>query len=104
MFIVSKSNSILVKQAATAVVSRRSLSSTPVQRLYIQNNLHNDQTHASQSALDPNAKLYDFRSDTVTAPTDEMFEVMKQATRNDSVFEVSRMTPVKLPSNGKAIY
>ncbi|KAI8065703.1 pyridoxal phosphate-dependent transferase [Gongronella butleri] len=36
---------------------------------------------------DPNARWYDLRSDTVTAPTDEMFEVMKKATRNDSVFE-----------------
>ncbi|KAI8086164.1 pyridoxal phosphate-dependent transferase [Halteromyces radiatus] len=82
MSMAIKSKPILVKQAVC-----RYLSTSPVQRLYIQNNLHNDQTHTSQPAMDPNAKLYDFRSDTVTAPTDEMFEVMKKATRNDSVFE-----------------
>ncbi|CAO3618471.1 unnamed protein product [Cunninghamella echinulata] len=68
--------------------SRRYLSTSYAQRLYIQNNLHNDQTHHSAAAyVDPNAEIFDFRSDTVTRPTDEMFEVMKKATRNDSVFE-----------------
>lgn len=31
----------------------------------------------------------DFRSDTLTIPTDEMFEVMKHASRGDDVYEVS---------------
>jgi threonine aldolase len=39
---------------------------------------------------DPHAKLYDFRSDTVTAPTDEMFDIMKAASRNDDVFQVRK--------------
>jgi threonine aldolase len=39
--------------------------------------------------LDPKAKVYDFRSDTVTAPTDEMFDIMKSASRGDDVFQVS---------------
>lgn len=66
--------------------ARRSFSTTPSSHLYIQTNLHNDQTH---KAIQADGKFYDFRSDTVTAPTDEMFEVMKNASRGDDVFEAS---------------
>ncbi|ORX56307.1 hypothetical protein DM01DRAFT_1334782 [Hesseltinella vesiculosa] len=71
----------------TATVSaRRCFTSSASRPLYIHNNLQNDQSHHLPNG-DPDAKWYDLRSDTVTAPTDEMFEVMKNATRNDSVFE-----------------
>jgi threonine aldolase len=40
--------------------------------------------------MDPKAKVFDFRSDTVTAPTDEMFDIMKSASRGDDVFQVRR--------------
>lgn len=79
VFIFSKTNF----PKATA---RRSFSTTPSSHLYIQTNLHNDQTH---KAIQADGKFYDFRSDTVTAPTDEMFEVMKNASRGDDVFEAS---------------
>ncbi|KAL0088685.1 pyridoxal phosphate-dependent transferase [Phycomyces blakesleeanus] len=68
------------------LLARRSLSSTVVSRLYIQNNLSNDQTHPKLE-VDGARKVADFRSDTVTAPTDEMFEVMKKASRGDDVFQ-----------------
>lgn len=35
--------------------------------------------------------IYDMVSDTATKPTDEMFEVMKQATREDDVYHVRRI-------------
>jgi hypothetical protein len=34
-------------------------------------------------------QIYDFRSDTVTKPTDEMFDIMRNASRGDDVFNVS---------------
>ena len=34
-------------------------------------------------------QIYDFRSDTVTRPTDEMFDVMRNASRGDDVFDVN---------------
>ena len=37
--------------------------------------------------------VYDFVSDTATQPTDEMFEIMKQATRGDDVYLVSLLKP-----------
>lgn len=76
------------KTMSTMLLLRRSFSSSFARRLYIQNNLNNDQTHKSIEC-DPNAKMYDFRSDTTTAPTDEMFDIMKSASRGDDVFEVS---------------
>jgi hypothetical protein len=33
--------------------------------------------------------IYDMVSDTATKPTDQMFEIMKQATREDDVYHVS---------------
>ncbi|KAI8136913.1 pyridoxal phosphate-dependent transferase [Fennellomyces sp. T-0311] len=72
-------------------IARRQFSTAGVSRLYIQNNLNNDQTHPSLQ-VDPGKKVYDFRSDTVTAPTDEMFEVMKAASRGDDVFQEDRST------------
>ncbi|KAF7726442.1 Threonine aldolase [Apophysomyces ossiformis] len=71
------------------LVARRNFSNAVVSRLYIQNNLQNDQTHQSVQA-DPSRKVYDFRSDTVTAPTDDMFDIMKAASRNDDVFQANR--------------
>lgn len=32
--------------------------------------------------------IYDFTSDTATIPTDEMFDIMKAATRGDDVYQV----------------
>ncbi|KAF7722613.1 Threonine aldolase [Apophysomyces ossiformis] len=57
---------------------RRPFHTAVTPQLYIQN---------KQQHVDPKLKLYDFRSDTVTEPTNEMFEVMKAASRGDSVFE-----------------
>lgn len=37
------------------------------------------------------ARVYDLTSDTATLPTDEMFEVMKMASRGDDVFQVRTM-------------
>ena len=34
-------------------------------------------------------QVYDFRSDTVTKPTDEMFDIMRNASRGDDVFNVN---------------
>ncbi|CAO3597123.1 unnamed protein product [Absidia cylindrospora] len=83
MSMLSKSKPVLMQMSAC-----RYLSTSPIRRVYFQNNSHNgDGAQVPSVAMDPQAKLYDFRSDTVTAPTDEMFEVMKKATRNDSVFE-----------------
>ncbi|KAI9480701.1 MAG: pyridoxal phosphate-dependent transferase [Benjaminiella poitrasii] len=67
----------------TPLVSRRLFSTTVTPHAYYTSTLVSDQ----HKKVDPNAKLYDFRSDTVTAPTDEMFEVMKKASRNDDVFQ-----------------
>ncbi|KAI8379279.1 pyridoxal phosphate-dependent transferase [Radiomyces spectabilis] len=49
--------------------------------MYIVNGLKNN------GVANPHAKVYDLRSDTETAPTEEMFEVMKQASRADDVFQ-----------------
>lgn len=46
-------------------------------------------SHQAVKKVDLSAKFYDFRSDTVTAPTDEMFDLMKSASRSDDVFQVS---------------
>ncbi|CDS10365.1 hypothetical protein LRAMOSA03041 [Lichtheimia ramosa] len=81
--------SSLRQHALLTATARRSFSTTPSSHLYIQTNLHNDQTH---KAIEADGKFYDFRSDTVTAPTDEMFEVMKNASRGDDVFEEDRST------------
>lgn len=35
--------------------------------------------------------IFDMTSDTATIPTDEMFDIMKAATRGDDVYQVSRM-------------
>lgn len=78
-----------LRPATRSLANIRAFSSTPVHRLYIQSNLQNDQTHPNlASPMDPKAKVYDFRSDTVTAPTDEMFDIMKSASRGDDVFQV----------------
>ncbi|KAG2181515.1 hypothetical protein INT44_008330 [Umbelopsis vinacea] len=77
-----------LRPATRSLAHIRAFSSTPVHKLYIQSNLQNDQTHPNlASPMDPNAKVYDFRSDTVTAPTDEMFDIMKSASRGDDVFQ-----------------
>jgi hypothetical protein len=34
-------------------------------------------------------QIYDFRSDTVTRPTDEMFDIMRNASRDDDVHDVN---------------
>lgn len=34
--------------------------------------------------------IFDMTSDTATIPTDEMFDIMKAATRGDDVYQVSR--------------
>lgn len=34
-------------------------------------------------------QIYDFRSDTVTKPTDEMFDIMRNASRGDDVYNVN---------------
>jgi hypothetical protein len=79
-----------LRPGTRSLSSIRAFSTASVQRLYIQSNLQNDQTHPNlASPLDPKAKVYDFRSDTVTAPTDEMFDIMKSASRGDDVFQVS---------------
>jgi threonine aldolase len=36
--------------------------------------------------------IYDMTSDTATKPTDQMFEIMKQATRGDDVYHVRSLT------------
>lgn len=68
-------------------VSRRLISTTVAPQAYYTSSLLSDK----HKLIDPKAKLYDFRSDTVTAPTDEMFDLMKNASRNDDVFQVSQM-------------
>lgn len=35
--------------------------------------------------------IFDLTSDTATIPTDEMFDIMKAATRGDDVYQVSWM-------------
>jgi hypothetical protein len=72
------------RNLVTPLVSRR-LFSTTVNNAYYTSSLLSDQ----HKKVDPKAKLYDFRSDTVTAPTDEMFDIMKSASRSDDVFQVS---------------
>ncbi|GES84097.1 pyridoxal phosphate-dependent transferase [Rhizophagus clarus] len=37
-------------------------------------------------------QIYDFRSDTVTKPTDEMFDIMRNASRGDDVFNEDEST------------
>ncbi|RIA85283.1 pyridoxal phosphate-dependent transferase [Glomus cerebriforme] len=37
-------------------------------------------------------QIYDFRSDTVTKPTDEMFDIMRNASRNDDVLDEDEST------------
>ncbi|KAL9556699.1 hypothetical protein MBANPS3_001750 [Mucor bainieri] len=64
-------------------VSRRLISTTVAPQAYYTSSLLSDK----HKLIDPKAKLYDFRSDTVTAPTDEMFDLMKSASRNDDVFQ-----------------
>lgn len=71
--------------SSTFSVSRRLFSTTVAPQAYYTSSLLSDK----HKLIDPNAKLYDFRSDTVTAPTDEMFDLMKNASRNDDVFQVS---------------
>jgi threonine aldolase len=66
-------------------VSRRLFSTTVAPNAYYTSSLVSDQV---VKKVDPSAKLYDFRSDTVTAPTDEMFDLMKHASRSDDVFQV----------------
>ncbi|KAI7897985.1 pyridoxal phosphate-dependent transferase [Cokeromyces recurvatus] len=67
----------------TPLVSRRLFSTTVAPHAYYTSTLVSDQ----HKKVNSNAKLYDFRSDTVTAPTDEMFDLMKYASRNDDVFQ-----------------
>ncbi|KAI8977460.1 pyridoxal phosphate-dependent transferase [Mycotypha africana] len=64
-------------------VVRRAFSTAIARNAYYTSSLVSDK----HKLVDPKAKLYDFRSDTVTAPTDEMFEIMKKASRNDDVFQ-----------------
>lgn len=66
--------------------ARRLFSTTVAPHAYYTSSLVSDQV---VKKVDPAAKLYDFRSDTVTAPTDEMFDLMKSASRSDDVFQVS---------------
>lgn len=66
--------------------TRRLFSTTVAPKAYYTSSLVSNQV---VKRIDPAAKLYDFRSDTVTAPTDEMFELMKGASRSDDVFQVS---------------
>lgn len=68
------------------LASRRLFSTTVAPHAYYTSSLVSDQV---VKKIDPAAKLYDFRSDTVTAPTDEMFDLMKSASRSDDVFQVS---------------
>lgn len=71
---------------SSSIVPRRLFSSTVAPNAYYTSSLVSD--HVVKK-VDPTAKLYDFRSDTVTAPTDEMFDLMKHASRSDDVFQVS---------------
>ncbi|KAI9361887.1 pyridoxal phosphate-dependent transferase [Pilaira anomala] len=64
--------------------ARRLFSTTVAPHAYYTSSLVSDQV---VKKVDPAAKLYDFRSDTVTAPTDEMFDLMKSASRSDDVFQ-----------------
>ncbi|EIE83938.1 hypothetical protein G6F46_003977 [Rhizopus delemar] len=68
----------------TPLVSRRLFSTTVAPHAYYTSSLVHD---GVSKKLNSNLKLYDFRSDTVTAPTDEMFELMKHASRSDDVFQ-----------------
>ncbi|KAI9488369.1 pyridoxal phosphate-dependent transferase [Zychaea mexicana] len=81
---------LMLSSSFRTLVRSRSFSTTGASRLYIQNNLNNDQTHPSLQAASNGAKVYDFRSDTVTSPTDEMFDIMKAASRGDDVFQEDR--------------
>lgn len=69
---------------SSSIVPRRLFSSTVAPNAYYTSSLVSD--HVVKK-VDPTAKLYDFRSDTVTAPTDEMFDLMKHASRSDDVFQ-----------------
>jgi threonine aldolase len=73
------------RNLATAPFARL-FSTTVARHAYYTSSLVTDQVVKT----DPHAKLYDFRSDTVTAPTDEMFDIMKAASRNDDVFQVRK--------------
>lgn len=42
------------------------------------------------SVTDKKPFIYDLISDTATVPTDEMFEIMKAATRGDDVYQVRK--------------
>ncbi|KAI8377119.1 pyridoxal phosphate-dependent transferase [Choanephora cucurbitarum] len=71
------------RNLVTPLVSRRLFSTAAARPAYYTSSLLSDQ----HKKVDPNAKLYDFRSDTVTAPTEEMFDLMRTATRCDDVFQ-----------------
>ncbi|RCH81673.1 Threonine aldolase [Rhizopus stolonifer] len=71
------------RNLVTPLVSRRLFSTTVAPNAYYTSSLLSEQ----HKKVDPKAKLYDFRSDTVTAPTDEMFDLMKNASRCDDVFQ-----------------
>lgn len=73
------------RNLVTPSVSRRLFSTAVAPHAYYTSSLLSDQ----HKKVDLKAKLYDFRSDTVTAPTDEMFDIMKSASRGDDVFQVS---------------
>lgn len=49
---------------------------------------------SSSSKIKIKDQIYDFRSDTVTKPTDEMFDIMRNATRGDDVFNVNVLEKV----------
>ncbi|KAI9281915.1 pyridoxal phosphate-dependent transferase [Sporodiniella umbellata] len=68
----------------TPLVSRRLFSTTVAPQTYYTSSLVHE---AASKKFGSDLKLYDFRSDTVTAPTDDMFELMKKASRSDDVFQ-----------------
>jgi hypothetical protein len=77
---------LITVNATASGASKRLFSSTVAPHAYYTSSLVSDTV---VKKVDPSAKLYDFRSDTVTAPTDEMFDLMKSASRSDDVFQVS---------------
>lgn len=49
--------------------------------------------------------VYDMTSDTATIPTDDMFDLMKTASRGDDVFAVGNMHAINLQqSNNNAFF
>lgn len=50
--------------------------------------LKQDTKMSPSSTTDAIEHVYDFTSDTATIPTDEMFDIMKMASRGDDVFAV----------------